>query len=125
MGKEEITYELTDQPVIFQGTALGKCRRRRAVPPDYTQSRRVEIGLVWDEAEGDLIPIPYRLKDYPPRDDFPTIGLKQARQLREQMLQRDLDTVIKHGASRQFIEVDPNKGKFQIPKPRHSFALIP
>lgn len=130
MGKEaKVTYEPTDQPIIFQATALGEAFRRQTITlPNglvQMQGRRVEIGLAWDEAEGDLVPVPYRPKDLPPKGDFSTIKLNQAMLLREQMQRRDIVTVRKHGASRQFINVDPLRTRFQIPKPRHSFALNP
>lgn len=127
--EKEVTYEPTDQSIIFQGTALGKFFRRQTITlPSglmQMQSCRVEIGLAWNEAEGDLVPVPYRLRDYPPKDDFPTISLNQAMELRVQMQRRDLKTVRGHGASRQFIDIDPLRNTFQIPKPRHSFALNP
>lgn len=129
MAKETITYEPTDQPVIFQGTALGELFRRQTIilPGELThmQGRRIEIGLAWDEAVGDLVPVPYQPRNCPPRDDFPTTNLDQVMLLREQMTRRDIVTVKRHGASRQFIDVDPLRKEFRIPKPRYSFALNP
>lgn len=133
MGKEEITYELTDDPKILEGIVLGKTFKKQVtVFPNGSvcrQVRRVEIALVRNGATGDLEAVRYQPGEHPPIDDFPTLKLKKAMLLRDQMWTGDIATVRKarEGASRQFVDVDPRRHdrRLKISKPRHSLALIP
>jgi len=131
MEKEELVYEPTDDPQIFQVTVLGELRRRQVTTlpngESCMQGRRVEIALILDEGTGSLMTARYQPGKHPPIDDFPALSLEEAMLLRGQMQTGDIATVRKArgGASKQFLDIDPRRRdeRVKIPKPSHSFTL--